>query len=51
MLHMQPSIHENFHVSFNFGIHYNALLVLITISNTRSKRVNENIVTHFSFVK
>ena len=33
------SIHANFHVCFSFGCHYNALFVLITISNTRSKRV------------
>ena len=37
------SIHANFHVCFSFGFHHNALFVLITISNTRSKTVNENI--------
>ena len=37
------SIHANFHVCFNFCFHHNALFVPITISNTRSKRVNENI--------
>ena len=36
-------IHANFPVCFSFGFHYNALFVLITISNTRSKRVNKNI--------
>ena len=33
----------NFHVSFSFGVHYNALFGLIMISNTRSKSVNENL--------
>ena len=37
------SIHTNFHVCFGFGFYYNALFVLITISNTSSKRTNENI--------
>ena len=40
---MKISIHANFHVCFSFSFHYNALFVLITISNTRSKRVNKNI--------
>ena len=35
-------IHAKFHVSCHFGFHYNALFGLITISNTRSKRVNKN---------
>ena len=34
---------SNTAINHAFGIHYNALFVLITISNTRSKRVNENI--------
>ena len=43
-------IHANFHVRVSFGFHsYNALFVLIAISNTRSKRVNENITTLCTF--
>ena len=38
-------IHANFHVSFSLSFHYNVLFGLITISNTRSERVNENITT------
>ena len=38
-------IHANFHVSFSFGFHNNVLPELITISNIRSERVNENITT------
>ena len=42
-------IHANFHVCFSFSFHYNALFVLIMISNTRSKRVNENITKLCTF--
>ena len=48
---MQISINANFHFSFSFGIHYNALFVLIMISNKRSKRVNENIIRRLSKMK
>ena len=35
-------------ISMCFGFHHNALFVLITISNTRSKRVNENITGQYT---
>ena len=48
--HTEPIqlILANFQVCFSFGSHYNALFVQITISNTRSKRVNENITRRTS---